>query len=80
MSYDKLQKVLELLENITDIYPEMEKIIMNDSDSPDYIILTTSEFLDEMSSALGLFDELEEVSFSDEYMDIPKKTKDRKLQ
>ena len=79
MSYDKLERIMEILEELSDIYPDIERVIINDSDSPDYIILTTDVFLKEMSDAFGVSEEFSD-SMEEIYSSIPKKEKKRKLQ
>lgn len=80
MAYEKLEKIMSLLEEISEIYPDMEKVIINDSENPDYIIMTTSAFIEEMSDAFGISEEFENVAIEDEYPDMPKKNKKIKLQ
>lgn len=81
MEYGKLEKVLELLEEISELYPNMEKVVLNDSDNPDYIIITSNEFIEEMSNAFGISEEFAQADIEDFYADIPKTDKKkRKLQ
>jgi hypothetical protein len=69
---DKLDKVLKLLEEVADIFPEMDKVIFNDPINPDYIIIATEEFINNMSEGLDL-DDIEDIA--DEYPSIPAKKK-----
>lgn len=78
MSAEKLERVLELLEELTEIYPEMDKVLMNDSDEPDYIIITTEPFLKEMANSFGISDEIQKDL--GEFYSSPKSTKNKKLQ
>ena len=80
MAYDKLERIMSLLEEISEIYPDMEKVIINDSEAPDYIIMTTNSFLQEMSDAFGISEDFENVTIEDEYPDMPRKKKKIKLQ
>jgi hypothetical protein len=80
MAYDKLERIMSLLEEISEIYPDMEKVIINDSEAPDYIIMTTNSFLQEMSDAFGISEDFENVVIEDEYPDMPRKKKKIKLQ
>ena len=79
MSY-KLEKVLNLLEELSDIYPNLEKVILNDTEDPDYLIITSSEFINEMADSFGISDEFAEADIDDLYEDIPKAKKKRKIQ
>lgn len=80
MDYSKLEKVIELLEEIADIYPQMEKVVLNDPEDPDYIIITSTEFIQEMSNAFGISEEFAQADIEDFYADIPKKKKKRNVQ
>ena len=73
---DKIQRMLEILEELSELFPSMDKMIINDPLEPDYIILATTEYLNEMADAFGISDEFEEVAdFAEEYPDLPKKKK-----
>jgi|13_taG_2_1085334.scaffolds.fasta_scaffold01429_4 hypothetical protein len=77
MSEDiRMERLLELLEELNELFPGMDKMIINDSSDPDYIILATTEYLNTMADAFGISDEFEEVAdFPEEYPDLPKKKK-----
>ena len=77
---DKLEKVLELLEELSDIYPNLEKVILNDTEDPDYLIITSSEFINEMANSFGVSDEFAQADIDDLYEDIPKSRKKRNIQ
>lgn len=73
---DKMDRLLEILSELNELYPDMDKMIVNDPVKPDYIILATTEYLNEMAEAFGISEEFEEVAdFADEYPDLPKKRK-----
>lgn len=75
----KMQRMMELLTELNELFPEMDKMIINDPVEPDYIIMTTTEYINTMAEAFGLEDDLEEIA--SEYPDIPKKDdKKSKLQ
>ena len=77
---EKLEKVLDLLEELSDIYPNLEKVILNDTDDPDYLIITSSEFIEEMANSFGVSDEFAQADIDDLYEDIPKSKKKRNIQ
>lgn len=73
---EKFERMMEILTELSELFPEMDKMIVNDPENPDYIILATTEYLNEMAEAFGISDEFEEVAdFADEYPDLPKKRK-----
>lgn len=73
---DKMDRLLEILSELNELYPDMDKMIVNDPVEPDYIILATTEYLNEMAEAFGISDEFEEVAdFAEEYPDLPNKKK-----
>jgi len=73
---EKTERLLEILSELNELYPDMDKMIVNDPVEPDYIILATTEYLNEMAEAFGISEEFEEVAdFADEYPDLPKKRK-----
>ena len=75
---DKMDRLLELLSEINELYPEVDKIVINDPINPDYIILATTDYLNEMAASMGI-DEMGDIA--DEYETIePKSDKKRKLQ
>jgi hypothetical protein len=76
----KLEKVLNLLEELSDIYPNLEKVILNDTEDPDYLIITSTDFINEMADSFGISDEFAEADIDDIYQDIPKSKKKRKIQ
>lgn len=77
---EKLEKVLDLLEELSDIYPNLEKVILNDTDDPDYLIITSSEFINQMADSFGISDEFAQADIDDLYEDIPKSKKKRNIQ
>ena len=77
---EKLEKVLDLLEELSDIYPNLEKVILNDTEDPDYLIITSSEFINEMANSFGVSDEFAQADIDDLYEDIPKSRKKRNIQ
>lgn len=78
---DKMARMLELLEELSELYPGMDKMIINDPVDPDYIILATTEYLNEMADAFGISDDFEEYAdFAEEYPDLPNKNKKVKMQ
>lgn len=77
---EKLEKVLDLLEELSDIYPNLEKVILNDAEDPDYLIITSSEFINEMANSFGVSDEFAQADIDDLYEDIPKSRKKRNIQ
>ncbi len=76
MNNPKMDRLLELLEEISDLYPELSKIVMNDPFDPDYIILTTETYIEEMAESMGIGEHGE--ALADEWDDIEKKSKDKK--
>lgn len=77
---EKLEKVLDLLEELSDIYPNLEKVILNDTEDPDYLIITSNEFINEMANSFGVSDEFAQADIDDLYEDIPKSRKKRNIQ
>lgn len=78
---EKMMKLMEILEQISEEFPELDKVIINDPDNPDYIILATTEYLNQAAEMFGISEEFEEVAWeegiAEEYPDIPKKKKYR---
>lgn len=72
---DKMDKLLELLEEINELYPEVDKIVINDPINPDYIILASTEYVNEMAKSMGL-EGIEDMA--DEYDSVSSKPKDKK--
>lgn len=72
---DKLMRLMELLEEIGEIYPELEKVIVNDPENPDYIVMATQPYLEEAAAMFGISEEFAEIEFEEEYPDMTKKDK-----
>ena len=64
MKDSNLQKILELLKEISEIYPEIDKVVMDDELEPNYIILATTEFVNNMAEVFGEVAEFEEIGES----------------
>lgn len=77
----KLERLLELLEECSGLFPDLDKLVINDPDNPEYIIITSTEYLEQMERELGLFDDFEEVEdIADQYLDISSNSKKGKVQ
>ena len=66
-----MDKLLELLEQINELYTEVDKIVINDPLHPDYIILASTEYVNAMAESMGL------EGITEEY-DTVKPTKEKK--
>jgi hypothetical protein len=56
---EKIARALELLEELSELYPDIDKMIMDDTENPNYIILSTTEFLNRMAESFdGDFEEV----------------------
>jgi hypothetical protein len=75
MKDDNLEKILELLKEVSEIYPEIDKVVMDDELNPNYIILATTEFVNNMADIFGEIAEFEEMDVEDDSL-----SKKRKLQ
>jgi hypothetical protein len=64
MKDSNLQKILELLKEVSEIYPEIDKVVMDDELEPNYIILATTEFVNNMAEVFGEVAEFEEIGES----------------
>lgn len=53
MSAEKAKKLLDIVSEIDDLYPDLDKVVMNDVDNPDYIIICSEEFAMIVAHALG---------------------------
>lgn len=49
----KLQKIESILEQISEIYPEMNRIIIEDPENPSYIMISNEEFLETIMEYFG---------------------------
>ena len=58
---DKIDRLLEILAEINEIYPDIDKIMVSDPDEPDYIIISSTEWLNNMTDSLGI-EGLEEIN------------------
>ena len=76
---NKAEQLLEVLSQIGEIYPELEKITVDNVDNPNYIIISTTSYLNQIAKEYGLSDLITEVDIDDHYNDLPsynkKKTK-----
>lgn len=77
-SEKKVDRLLELLEEIDELYPGLDKMIINDPINPDYIIMASTEYLNEMADAFGISEEFEDLA--SEYPDLPTNSKKKKIQ
>lgn len=75
MKDSNLEKILELLKEVSEIYPEIDKVVMDDELEPNYIILATTDFVNNMAEVFGEIAEFEEMGESHSEVD-----KKRKLQ
>lgn len=75
MKDNNLEKILELLREISEIYPEIDKVVMDDELEPNYIILATTDFVNNMAEVFGEIAEFEEMG--ENHSEVDKK---RKLQ
>lgn len=75
MKGNNLEKILELLREISEIYPEIDKVVMDDELEPNYIILATTDFVNNMAEVFGEIAEFEEMDVEDDSL-----SKKRKLQ
>lgn len=75
---DKMDKLLQILEEISELYPEIDKIVINDPINPDYIIIASTDYINEMAKSMGL-DSIDDIA--DRYNDDnDTKQKKKKLQ
>lgn len=59
---DRIDRLIELLEQINEEFPELSKVIINDPEEPDYIILTTQEYFQQMDDVMNIQDNTEEIT------------------
>ena len=50
---DKLERLESLLDQINEIYPEMDRIIIEDPENPAYIMISNQEFLETIMEYFG---------------------------
>lgn len=57
----KKNELFDILVEVLDLYPNVEKVLMDDVNDPDYIIMCSPEKLREFSEIMGIdFESLEE--------------------
>lgn len=69
----KIDQLMKILDQIGEIYPELDKVVVDNVDSPSYFIIASTEYLESMSELLGmsLMDDLEEYEQEQDEDDIP---------
>lgn len=50
----KKERVIEIVEQLSEIYPELDRVIITDLDNPKSIIITSSEVVDEVAEEVGI--------------------------
>lgn len=71
---EKLEKVLELVEQIKEYFPEIDTAMIEEDGA--YIVLASQEYLQDMAEAMGIGDEMGEELVSS----YPKVTDKKKIQ
>tara|TARA_R110000765_G_C18537214_1_gene560422 strand:- start:12 stop:287 length:276 start_codon:yes stop_codon:yes gene_type:complete len=66
----KKEKLLEIIEQIQELYPKLNRLMVTDMDDPESIIITTEENLISMAEEYGLDPEMIE-QFSEEDLQDP---------
>ena len=51
---NKKDKLLEIIEQIQELYPQLDRLMITDMDDPQSIIITTKENLESMAEDYGL--------------------------
>lgn len=55
---DKKKRVLEIMQELQEIYPHLDRVILEDVDKPTSIIVTSSELMAEVAREHGIDPEL----------------------
>lgn len=63
---DKKARLLEIIQEIQELYPHLDRLMITDIDEPDSIIITSEENILEMAEAHGI-----PVEFIDDFFDEP---------
>lgn len=65
---EKYEKLMKIVEQVNEIFPELDKLVVNDLDDPSSVIITSAENLQLIAAELGAgFDSEDELDsyFSD---------------
>ena len=51
---DKKTRLLEIIGELQELYPKLDRLMVNDLDDPDTVIITSEDRLEEIASELGI--------------------------
>lgn len=64
---DKKKRLLEIIEEIQEMYPHLDRLMITDLEDPDTLIITSEARMKEISGELGLdYDSIEQLLEEDE--------------
>ena len=58
---DKKKRLLDIIQDIQDLYPHLDRLMIDDTENPGSIMISSAEHLEEISEIYGL-----EVDFDDD--------------
>jgi hypothetical protein len=50
----KKEKILDIVEQLSEIYPHLDRVLITDMENPKSIIITSSEVVDEVAEEVGI--------------------------